>query len=125
MNEYLTDEELLKLISDIEENDLVQAPPQMAESVFKRIDKKNQILEYRRFRNRVILAVASILVLVTLAPVWEQIVPQSMSQSPWGTENVIENNMDETATDRVDSNRSFVEFANGHYISDILNGSEE
>lgn len=125
MNEYLTDEELLKLISDIEENDLVQAPPQMAESVFKRIDKKNQILEYRRFRNRVILAVASILVLVTLAPVWEQLVPQSMSQSPWGTENVIENNMDETTTDRVDSSRSFVEFVNGHYISDILNGSEE
>ena len=66
MNEYMSDEELLKIIADIENCDLVEAPPSIAEKVIETIDKKDKILEYKRFRNRVIAAVACIL-LVTIS----------------------------------------------------------
>ena len=66
MNEYMTDEELLELISDIEECNLVKAPPEIEEKVFDKIDKKKQIIEYKRFRNRVILAVAAAVIIISI-----------------------------------------------------------
>ena len=56
MNEYnyLSDNELERLIADIEENDIVKAPPHFKQEIIERIDKRKQIIEYKRFRNRVI-----------------------------------------------------------------------
>ena len=59
MNEYnyLSDNELERLIADIEENDIVKAPPHFKQEIIERIDKRKQIIEYKRFRNRVIASV--------------------------------------------------------------------
>lgn len=76
MNGYMTDEELLKLISDVEENDIVEAPPQLAEKVIEKVNKKNRVLEYRRFRNRVIASVAAILVVTISGPKWLAHIPE-------------------------------------------------
>ena len=107
MNEYLTDEELLKLISDVEENDLVEAPPEIVEKVLEKIDKKKQIIEYKRFRNRVITSVAAIIILTTFSSNWFKI-------------SYAEINKLETT-----NNKIFTYFDNSHYISDLLNGKEE
>lgn len=68
MNKYMTDEELLQYISDIEECNLVEAPPHIVDKVLDKVDKRAQLIEYRRFRNKVIASVAAILVIASFAP---------------------------------------------------------
>lgn len=104
MNDYMTDEELFKFISDIEECDLVNAPPEIEQKVFDKIDKKAQILEYKRFRNRVIIAVAAAVAIVSIP--YEKIIDLS------GYEYVRLSEYDEGIIDSL---------ANRHYISDLLN----
>lgn len=101
-NDYMSDEDLLKFISEVEE-DLVAAPPEMKEKVFDRIDKKSQILEYKRFRNRVVAAVAAIVISVSFMP---------------EIGDVITKNVPQTLT-VVQSNRST---SDTYYISNFLNG---
>ena len=78
-HEYLSDEELQKLISDIELNDTVEAPANIQIEVLKEIDsvactddnaeKRNQkIIEYRLFRLKVALASAAAVASVLMAP---------------------------------------------------------
>lgn len=103
MNKYMTDEELFKFISDIEECDLVNAPPEIEQKVFDTIDKKKQIIEYKRFRNRVIIAVAAAVAIVSIP--YEKIIESA------GYEYVSLSEYDEGIISSL---------AGGHYISDLL-----
>lgn len=70
--EYLTDEELSALIEDVEQHDMVTAPPALRGAIvdaIESLEKKNdKIVEFRRFKARVIAAVAAIVILVMIMP---------------------------------------------------------
>lgn len=100
MNKYMTNEELLDFISNIEENELVKAPPQIEEKIFARIDRHRQIVEYKKFRNRVIASVAAILIVISFVP--ESIKPMSKIMP-----------------------QSLGDLLNSHYVSDLFYGREE
>lgn len=123
MNEYMTDEELLKLISDIEENNLVKAPPEIETKVLSKIHRNKQIIEYRRFKNRVITAVAAILIITVFAPTLESIIPEKIILTSYDTDvyTKIENN----TLNEIFGVKMLGDIANSHYISDLLNEREE
>ena len=100
MNNYMTDEELLNFIADIEENELVNAPPQIEEKVFVSIDRHHQIVEYKKFRNRVIASVAAILIVISFVPERIKPMPEIVTHS-WG------------------------DLLNSHFVSDLFYGREE
>ncbi len=71
MNEdfnYLSDEELEKLISSSEESSMVQAPPGFEESVLKVISFWDRKREYARFRFQVCMAMAAAILFIFLIP---------------------------------------------------------
>lgn len=128
MREYMSDEELLMFISDIEENDLVKAPPEIENKVFERIDKKNQLVEYRRFRNKVIAAVASIVVLTAFVPYNGEFLQDNLTIIHLKNErNATEKISDETGNGLFrDENGSILgNFGQSHYIGDLLNSRRE
>ena len=110
MNEYMSDEELLKFIEDVENNDLVEAPLGIADNVFKRLDKKSKIAEYRQFRNRVIASVAAVIILATLLPEY------SVRISAMQQHSVFEEHRS--------NDEMFRAFRDSHYISDFLRKEE-
>ena len=109
MSEYMTDEELMKFISDIEENDYVKAPPDIRKKVFEKIDTQNQILEYKRFRNRVIAAVAAIIIFTAVVPSGSIFAGKSKEDS----QQILHNT------------NIISEYTNGHFFSELLHGKEE
>lgn len=115
MNEYLSDEELLQYIAGIEKCDLVDAPHGITEKVLDKIYKKDQIVEYRKFRNKVIAAVACILVLTVIVPEWIKF------RSGISASELIKN---EEKVDLAGS-QIFGGLCDTHYISDFMNGREE
>ena len=79
--DYLSDEELQKLISDIELNDMVEAPANISGKVLEAIDssietesknkvqnKKRKIIEYRLYKFKVASAVAAAIAVMFLVP---------------------------------------------------------
>ncbi|MBO4457146.1 MAG: hypothetical protein J5802_05465 [Butyrivibrio sp.] len=77
--EYLSDEELQKLISDIELGDMAEAPVHLEEKVLRAIDsskgtgnkeriRKKKIVEYRMYRMKVALTVAAAIIVMFLVP---------------------------------------------------------
>lgn len=109
MNEYMTDEELIKFISGIEENDCVKAPPEIKEKVFEKIDVKNQILEYKRFRNRVIAAVAAILIFTAIIPSGRIFAAKAKDDRQL----------------KLHGTSIVSDYTNGHLFSELLHGKEE
>lgn len=107
MNDYMTDDELLEFIADIEQNDMVKAPPHIKEDVLMVIGAKEKEADYKKFRGRVIIAVAAILLATLLMPIWTELSEQRMPK----------------VDDKYLS--AFYEIMNGHYISDLMNGREE
>lgn len=105
--EYINDEELMKLISDIETNDMVVAPPSIKEEVLSKVDHNKKVIEYKKFRNKVILAVAAILLISIFMP----------KEFP----GITSNNNDQFIV----KSEILKDFGNSHYISDLLNGREE
>ena len=78
-HEYLSDEELQKLISDVELNDIVQAPVHLQEKVLDAVSaadkagnvaktKKQKIIEYRLYSLKVALAVAAAIAVMFIVP---------------------------------------------------------
>lgn len=124
MKEYMTDDELLNLINDIEEHDIVQAPPRLSKEIIYKIEKKNKIIEYKRFRNRVITSVAAILIVTISAPcstnyISENIENLSHYENVLNYKNTKDKLMDTT------QNQMFINFEESHYISDLLNRKED
>lgn len=115
MKEYLSDAELLQFVADIEKCDLVEAPPGIAEKVLDKIDKKDQIIEYKKFRNRVIAAVACILVLTVVVPELIKLRPEILSSELIKNEEKVD----------LAGTQIFGGLCDTHYISDFMNGREE
>jgi len=154
MNDYMTDDELEKFISEVEKNDLVKAPSYIEKKVFDEIDKVKQIAEYKRFRNRVMVSIAAIIVFSSLMPLWEKIIPNNISRTYYISEklntgiltsredyeNVINEKKpgmetkdnaanekkpgSETKDDVLDD-EDISKFGNSYYISNLLNKRED
>lgn len=78
-HEYLSDEELQKLIMDVELNDMTKAPANLKKKVLDAVDaadkagniaktKKQKIIEYRLYSLKVALAVAAAIVVMFIVP---------------------------------------------------------
>ncbi|WP_026667356.1 hypothetical protein [Butyrivibrio sp. AE2005] len=78
-HEYLSDEELQKLISDVELNDMAEAPVGLQKKVLDAVDaadkagniaktKKQKIIEYRLYSLKVALAVAAAIAVMFIVP---------------------------------------------------------
>lgn len=74
-NEYLTDEELMQLISEVEENDLVPAPPDCMKNIVNTVfDKPSKELKRRKQREfagycfRVGMSVAAAVAFIFIMP---------------------------------------------------------
>ena len=123
MNEYMTDEELQKLISDIEENNLVKAPPEIETKVFNKIHRNKQIIEYRRFKNRVITAVAAILIITAFSPTLEGFIPEVFLQTTYNKD--VYTKLENNTLNEILGVKMLGDIANSRYISDLLNEREE
>lgn len=82
--EYLTDDELQRLITDVETHELVTAPPSLCEDILAKIDEvsketsssieasipivRNKKREYRRYCFQVITSMAAAIAIVFLLP---------------------------------------------------------
>lgn len=78
--DYLSEEELMQLILEVEEHELVPAPPELLENILKEVEapgesriipidsKKDKNREFRRYCIRVITSVAAAIALVFLTP---------------------------------------------------------
>ncbi len=66
--EYLSDLELEQLIRDVEQNELVGAPPDLAEQILHRVRMPNKKREFRRYCIRVMTSVAAAIAVVFLLP---------------------------------------------------------
>lgn len=66
---YLTDDELVQLMTEVETEDLVAAPPDLMENVCSCLES-NSKKEYRRYCFRVWTSVAAAVALVFLIPRW-------------------------------------------------------
>lgn len=85
--EYLSDEELNKLIFEAEA-DLVQAPPGLLDGIMAKVDadskkaktpmktKEEKIVEYRRFRKQVIVSMTASIAASLLLPIALSYVPE-------------------------------------------------
>lgn len=78
--DYLSEEELMQLILDVEEHELVSAPPGLLENILKEVEEQveskpipitsrvDKTKEFRRYCIRVITSVAAAIAIVFLTP---------------------------------------------------------
>lgn len=123
MNEYMTDDELSKLIADVEEHEIVKAPPGMFDAVLDKVAKRSKVTMYKRFRNRVIASVAAALVITATVPGWMKLIPETVFTKLGAIYNY-ENYESEAY---IGKNETYLisNLGNNYYISNYLNGSEE
>ena len=74
-NRYLSDEELDRLINNVEDEGLIQAPAQIKSEVLRKIDKENpsakpekSMAELYRYSAKVVFAIAAALLLLIITP---------------------------------------------------------
>ena len=77
--EYLSDEELNCLIAEVEQSDLIPAPPDLAERILDAAGK-NKVREFRRYCIRVWTSVAAAIVLTFLLPRLLSLIPVQNEQ---------------------------------------------
>ncbi|MBO4213669.1 MAG: hypothetical protein IKX99_03420 [Lachnospiraceae bacterium] len=87
--DYLTDEELSKMIEDIEANDLVTAPPDLEDNILLRLTREHgeepdiskkmkdrRTLSFTAYSIRVAIAVAAAIAVLILVPVGDKSLPK-------------------------------------------------
>ena len=87
--DYLTDEELSKMIEDIEANDLVTAPPDLEDNILLRLTREHgeepdipkkmkdrRTLSFTAYSIRVAIAVAAAIAVLIFVPVGDKKLPQ-------------------------------------------------
>ena len=87
--DYLTDEELSKMIEDIEANDLVTAPPDLENNILLRLTREHgeepdipkkmkdrRTLSFTAYSIRVAIAVAAAIAVLILVPVGDKSLPK-------------------------------------------------
>lgn len=68
--EYLTDTELENLIQMVEQKELLPAPPDLKEQILGTLGEEN-IIAFKRYRFRVLTAVAAAVLVIFLLPGYE------------------------------------------------------
>ncbi len=88
---YLSDDELDKLITDIEEKELVQAPAGIERNVLSFIEykKRRKTIEFGKYCVRVGFAVAAAIALVCMVP----FIPDTQTRIPSREDTVSERNV--------------------------------
>ncbi|MBR5359863.1 MAG: hypothetical protein IK123_03140 [Lachnospiraceae bacterium] len=145
-NEYLSDEELMALIKDTEENQYPAAPPDIARNVIDKIVSyenaraemmRRKRSEYRRFCIRVGVAVAAAIAIMVMAPfITLKLKPDmyqtgTVSQATGREEvlkdqyipaknEVVKNNIP-TKEEALDHDRLTGMIRDSHYINDFYN----
>ncbi len=86
--EYLSDEELESLMQEIEQNELVSAPPDLQDQILEVLAQeakapaersaRDKIIEYKRFRFQVMTTVAAAVLAVFLLPRLESLQQQEI-----------------------------------------------
>lgn len=79
-----TDEELLRLIEQVEERELIHAPGHLKEDVFQRIDRQKERERSRRlisYRVQVLAGMAAALMVLLLLPIEGQNAPEKVQTS--------------------------------------------
>lgn len=111
---YLSDEELTALIMDVEQNDLVAAPPSLRGQIVDTIDtlekKKSQIVEFKRFKAKIIASVAVVILFVLVGPEVKNRIPESAQIS-----------IPKINFERTDRRERF-NLGDSHFISNMLIG---
>lgn len=89
---YLSDEELERLMSEIESKDMVFAPPGIQEQVLRALDETSyvtkershadKIREFKRYRFRVIATVAAAVIAVFVLPKVENLQSNTTPEQP-------------------------------------------
>ena len=84
--EYLTDSELDSLIQDIEQSELVSTPPDLQDQIMEVLNQemhaleerkaREKVIEYKRYRFRVMTTVAAAVLIVFLLPRLESLQQQ-------------------------------------------------
>lgn len=77
-NEYLSDEELLKLISDVEQNSMISAPSYLKSDILSKIEdteksmaaakKKAKTIEFVTYRLKIVVAMAAAIGIFCVLP---------------------------------------------------------
>ena len=90
--EYLTDAELESLIQEIEQKEKVSAPPDLQDQILEVLvqeakaleerNARNKVIEYKRYRFRVMTTVAAAVLVVFLLPRLETL-QQRETESAW------------------------------------------
>lgn len=101
--EYLTDAELDSLIQEIEQNEVVPSPPDLQEQILEALaqetkvleerNARDKVIEYKRYRFRVMTTVAAAVLVVFLLPKLESLQQQEteLSRPPVKHEIVMKN----------------------------------
>lgn len=66
--EYLSDLELEQLILNVEQNELITAPPDLAGQILKHVEMPNRKKEFRRYCLRVATSVAAAIAVAFILP---------------------------------------------------------
>lgn len=84
--EYITDEELESLIREMEQSELVTAPPDLQNQILEVLERemrtpeerkaRDKVIEFKRYRFRVMTTVAAAVLVVFLLPRLENLQPQ-------------------------------------------------
>ncbi len=130
---YLSDEELEALITDIEEYDLVQAPPNLLNQILYTIEESNntsllekdslyiqrkKTIEFRKYCLQVITSVAAAIVLVFLLPTSMQMQKSELPSIP-SKDMILAKQMVKTKSDVVENNSK-----DAHIFQDFFNDIE-
>ena len=124
MSEYMTDEELLQFINDVEQHDIVEAPPGLCEKVIGNINNKNRLIEYKKFRNRVIVSVAALLIITINAPYLTSFISENLLKISYN-ENILSDEKEEDFKTDSTQTQMFEELGQSYYISNLLHRKEE
>ena len=84
MIDYLSDEELNKLIAEVEADELVPAPHSIKDSLLGS-DKLSKEEEYRRYKLRVIASAAAAIAILASTSYLKQAVPENLTDKLQGT----------------------------------------
>ena len=130
---YLSEEELEALITDIEEYDLVQAPPNLLNQILYTIEESNntsllekdslyiqrkKTIEFRKYCLQVITSVAAAIVLVFLLPTSMQMQKSELPSIP-SKDMILAKQMVKTKSDVVENNSK-----DAHIFQDFFNDIE-
>lgn len=113
--EYLKDTDIERLIREIEQNELVSAPPDLQDQIMKVLNQdmhaleerkaRDKVTEYKRYRFRVMTTVAAAVMVVFLLPKLESLQQQEVEEArPLTKHEIVMKSRYETKEDALNDN---------------------